>query len=263
MGGKEPRTLGTVETACDVIDALVDLERAGVTELANYLDMSKGSAYNHLATLRKRELVVKDGDKYTLSHLFFNYGMYTRNRSALYNAAKPELEELASSVGEYAHLMVEEFGRGIYLVKEQGKKGIPDEYHVEKFEARDPLHVSSTGKAILAHLPESRVEEIIESRGLPRYTENTITDADALFDELAETRERGYGINDEEEIRGVRAVGAPILDSDGDILGSISVSGPSSRIKGEDFHEHIPEQVVGAANVIEISLETGQMQPQL
>ena len=263
MADTEPRTLKTVETTCQIIDALVEKDGAGVTELANHLGLSKGAVYNHLATLRKQEFVVKDGDTYRLSYLFFNYGMYSRNRTDLYNAAKPELEKLTTEVGEYAHLMVEEFGRGVYLVKIQGKKGIADEYHVRKFEVRDPLHASSTGKAILAHLPEERVDEIIDQQGLPEFTEHTITTREALFEELERVRQQGYALNDEEEIRGARAVGAPILDSDGDVLGSISVSGPTSRIKDEDFHEHIPEKVMGTANVIEVSLETGQMYPQL
>lgn len=258
-----PRTLQTVEMTCSVIGALVELNGAGVTELANHLEISKGAVYNHLATLRKHEFVIKQGDTYNLSYQFFNYGMHTRNQTDIYNAAKPELETLSSDVGEYAHLMVEEFGNGIYLAKIQGKKGIADEYHVKKFEARDPLHISSTGKAILAHLPEDRITEIIDEHGLPRYTKNTITDRDSLFEELAEIRDQGYALNDEEEIRGVRAVGAPVFDANGDVIGSISVSGPISRIKDEAFHDTIPDKVMGAANVIEVSLETGQMQPQL
>lgn len=256
-----PRTLTTVETTCDVITALKDLERAGVTELAEHLDLSPGAVYNHLATLRDQQLVAKDDGKYRLSLRFFNLGQFVKHRTLVYNVAKPELDELAKETGSYSNLMIEEHGLGIYLYKTRGKMGITEEYQALKTEVADHLHYSSTGKAILAHLPPQRVEAIIDQHGLPAQTEHTITDAGRLFDELEAIRDRGYARNDEEEIPGARAVGAPILGPDGDVLGAIAVSATVGELDDEAFRTTIPNKVMKAANVIEVRLETSKQPP--
>lgn len=90
---------------------------------------------------------------------------------------------------------------------------------------RVPLHNIAAGKAILAHLSEERVEEIIGQHGLEEWTERTITDREALFSELETIREQEYARNDGETFEGFRAVASPILH-EGELLGSIVVSGP-------------------------------------
>jgi DNA-binding IclR family transcriptional regulator len=249
------RTLKTVEHTCEVIMGLKELEGAKVSELADYLDVSDAGAYNHLATLRAQGLVTKDGNKYKLSHRFLNLGEFVKQRNPIYDVGKEEIERLADETGESTHLMVEEFGRGIYLHKVTKDIGISNNYHTKLMETRDHLHWSSTGKSILAFLDEERVREIIDHHGLPQSTEYTITDEDRLFEELEIIREEGYAQQDQEQIRGTRAIGAPIRISD-NVIGSISVSGPVSRIDDEKFHESIPQKVLESVNVIEVRLET-------
>ena len=98
------------------------------------------------------------------------------------------------------------------------------------------------------------MERIVDEYGLEEMTDNTITDRDALFDELDATRERGYSLNDQEEVEGVRAVGAPVRDRTGRVLGAVSVSGPVSRMQEERFREDLPEKVKNTTNVIEANI---------
>lgn len=250
------RHLKTVNTTVDVIQALVELDGAGVTELADYLDLSKAAVHNHLTTLQANRLAVKNGSSYQLGLRFVTLGEYVKHQSNLYEAGTGPTDNLAKETGEYAHLMTEEHGRGIHIYKSRGLEAVAEEYHHLNLERPDYLHYSSTGKAVLAYLPKERVDFIVEEYGLPKRTEHTITDPEVLRDELADIRDRGYAMNDEEEIVGLRAVGAPIRASDGRVLGAVSVSGPTSRMKGETFRERIPEQVMEAANIIELNIET-------
>lgn len=253
------RTLSTVERACDVIEALQELDGATVSTLAEHLDMSAGGVYNHLATLRERNYVIKRGEQYHLSLRFFNRGMYVRNQRLLYTAGKQETEQLAEETGEYAHLMAEEFGRGIYVYKVKGENAISEEFEQQKQEYPDYLHLSSTGKAVLSQLSRNRVETIIDRHGLPAVNENTITDQENLFEELANIRERGYALNDQEEIRGTRAVGAPITTDD-NVYGAVSISGPVSRLNESELDE-IADEVLQVANVISVNIATMETQP--
>jgi len=250
------RTLKTVNTAVDVIEGLTELEGAGVTELADHLDLSKAVVHSYLATLRENRLVVKRGSQYELGLRFVTKGEYVKHHDPLYNAGKGPTDELAAKTGEYAHLMAEEHGRGIHLYKARGEQAVGQEYHQLNLERPYYLHHSSIGKAVLAFLPEEQIQSIIDEYGLPERTENTITDSDELFDELAEIRDRGYAVNNEEEMVGLRAVGAPVRGTDGQVIGAVSVSGPVRRIEDETFEETLPEQVMEAANIIELNIET-------
>ena len=255
------RTLSTVERACDVMEALQELDGATVNGLAEHLDMSPGGVYNHLATLRERNYLVQRQDTYHLSLRYFNQGMYVRNQRLLYTAGKQETEQLADETGEYAHLMAEEFGRGIYLYKVKGENAISEEFEKQKQEYPDHLHLSSTGKAVLSQLPQERVEAIIEQHGLPTVNENTIGDTDTLFEELETIRDRGYAVNDQEEIQGTRAVGAPIVTED-HVYGAVSVSGPVSRLSKSKL-DKVAEEVLQVANVISVNIATRESLPDL
>jgi DNA-binding IclR family transcriptional regulator len=258
--GTSPRRLKTVDTTVEIMRSLEELDGAGVTELADHLDISKAAVYNHLATLRENRLVVQEGTTYKLSLRFLALGEYVKHQSDLYNAGKEETDKLADETGEFAHLMAEEYGRGIHIYKGEGENAVGKDYLTLNLEKPDYMHYTSTGKAVLAYLPESRVSEIVEEHGLPARTENTITTEERLFEELAEIRDRGYATNDEEEIKGLRAVGAPVRDNEDDVLGAISVSAPVSRMKDEAFRQAIPEKVKRAANVIELNIETSNIE---
>lgn len=250
------RRLKTINTTVRVIEALYELDGAGVTELADHLDLSKAAVHNHLATLRDNRLVVQRESEYQLGLRFVTIGEYVKQHNVLYDAGKEPTDTLSEKTGEYAHLMAEEHGRGIHLYKAKADRAVANEYHQLNLERPYNLHHNSLGKAILAFLPDERVRAIIDEYGLPQRTENTITDEGTLLEELAEVREQGYALNDEEEIVGLRAVGAPIRESSGRVLGAVSVSGPVSRMKGEAFESTIPEQVMQAANIIELNIET-------
>jgi len=103
--------------------------------------------------------------------------------------------------------------------------------------------------------PADRRDGIIDRDGLARITENTITDEDVLREQLEEIRERKIAFDDEERLNGLRSVAAPVFDATGQVIGSISVAGPTHRMQGAYFYEELPETVLGIANVIELNIQ--------
>lgn len=241
----------SVETAFEILDALKQLDGAGVSELATHLDIPKSTIHNYLSTLVQEEYVVKNGSSYHVGIRFLEYGAYARAQFDIYSIAKPEIDELAESTGELANLMVEEHGRGSYLHRARGEKAVQVEAHVG---TRVPLHGTALGKAIMAYLPNQRVDQIVEQHGLTASTPNTITDRKALDTELAQIREDGVAFDDEERLAGLRCVAAPILSTNDRILGAISIAGPSNRIRDERFTEELPKQILETVNVIELNV---------
>lgn len=119
---------------------------------------------------------------------------------------------------------------------------------------RVPLQTTALGKTIMAFRPRSEVESYLDRHGLPEVTERTITDKDELFETLDQVRERGYAYDDEERVKGMRCLAAPITDQDERAIAAVSVSGPKSRMQGDRFSDEIPEQILRSANVIEVNL---------
>ncbi|RJX48708.1 IclR family transcriptional regulator [Halonotius pteroides] len=248
------RTLQTVSTSLEVLSELKENDTLGVTELATRLDISKSSAHAHLATLEDKELVINRNGTYELAVNLFTFGQYVREQNLLYQHGKSQVDKLADETSQYVHIVTEENGWGINLYQIKGETRVGGDYQQNKPQRRDHLHYTASGKAILAAFPADRVREIIESNGLPKRTSNTITSERELFEELESIRERGYSYNDEEEIEGFRAVGTAVRGPGGEVLGSLSISGPTSFMQGDRYKETIPERLINAANVIEVNL---------
>jgi IclR family acetate operon transcriptional repressor len=234
----------------DVVEILQELDGAGVTEVADRLDLPRSTVHDHLRTLEELALVVNENGTYRVGTRFLEFGGYVRDRMKVFEVAKPELKKLAEETGEHANLKIEEHGRGVFLYKTEGENAVKlDTYNGYRVH----LQTTALGKAIMAHMPHERVVEILDRHGMPAVTDRTVTDRETLFEQLEEIRERGYALDVEERVRGMRCVAAPLLN-DGEVLGAISVSGPKNRMQGERFEEEIPNQVLRTANVIEVNM---------
>jgi DNA-binding IclR family transcriptional regulator len=247
----DENTITATKTSLRIIESLKRLDGAGVTAVANDLDIAKSTIHNHLQTLEGEGYVTNEGSVYRVGLRFLELGEYKRNRMDIYEKARPEVAALAEKTGEMANAAVEEHGEGVYITRAEGTQAVAVDTYAGK---RVKLHCTALGKTILAELPEERVDEIVDTHGLPARTESTITDRAELKSELAEVRERGYAYDREERLSGLRCVAAPIVPEEGEFVGALSVSGPTTRIEGDRLHEEIPELLRSAANVIEINL---------
>lgn len=242
----------SIATAIRIVDALAEGGDRGLSELADDLDMPKSTVFNHLKTLEGTEFVVNEGGSYRIGCRFLELGAKARAYHDVYEIARKEIDRLASETGEISALVVEEHGYGVFLHREEGSQAV----HIDSYVGqRIYLHGAALGKAILATLPRHRVEEIIDRRGLPALTANTVTDRDRLFEELDEIADRGIAFDDQERLDGLRSVAVPLTDRDGELLGSISIAGPTNRVKDETFREEFPARIKDVKKVIELNVQ--------
>lgn len=248
---RKPQMLTSVEKSLNIIEALWKLNGAGVTELADQFGIAKSTIYSHLTTLEQKGYVVNEEDVYRLSLRFLTLGEHAKRSQALYGVAKPSMEELAEETGEQVFCMVEQHGLATTICTSEGRRSIRTNITTG---THSYMHCSAAGKAILAHLPERRVDEIIDRWGLQRFTENTITDRGQLLDELAAGRERGFVFNREEYRKGVTAIGVPIIDDGGTINGSITITGPTTRLEKDEHEGGFIDPLLATANTIEVNM---------
>lgn len=253
----EPRRIQSADRVCDILEHLRESGSTTVSKLADAIGLTTGTTHTYLATLETRGLVQKDDGEYRLGLELLPYGEHVRRQNDLYRVAKTDVSQLAHDSNATTHLMTEYDGRLVVLHEAFGENAIGTEFHSKKRERlQTHLHCTAAGKAILAHLPDYRVAEIVHTRGLISYTSTTITDIDELAAELETIRERGFALNDQERIQGIRAVGAPILYNDERVLGAVSLSGSASNWSGKRFQEDLPEEVMRVANAIEVGFHT-------
>jgi len=247
----QTNAIKTTRTTFRILEELKAQNEATVTELTEKFELSKSSIHNYLSTLESEGYVVKEDNRYRVGLRFLDFGGRARQREPLYEIAKDEIDTLAEETGELANLLTEEHGRGIYLYRSQGEQAVQTDSYTGQ---RVYLHNTALGKAILAHSPRDYVANIIDRHGLPATTENTITDRDELFKELNQVREEGTAFDDEARLEGLRCVAVPILNNNDNVAGAISISGPTSRFKGDYFRSEIPSVLEDAANIIELNI---------
>lgn len=245
------RPVETVERAIEIIEYLKLNGSATVPEITDYLGCAKSTAHRHLKTLESNSFLIEDDDEYRLGIRFLDYGSVARDKYTLYQEAKPKVDELADETEEKIWCTVEEHGRSVHIYGAQGKHSVRTYARVGH---RNYLHQHAAGKAILAYLPDERIEEIVDAYGLPSRTPHTITNVDDLWEEVEAIRDRGYAFNLQESVEGLHAIGAPITDKDDVAIGAISISGPANRLEGTLLREELPALLLGAVNEITINL---------
>lgn len=236
-----------------IIETVQKLDEPTLTELSNHLDMAKSTTHNYVDTLVESGYLVEADGVYRLSLKFLDHGVHAKRNLEIARISPPILDQLAEDTEEAVWLMVEEREHTVGIEKAMGERAVQTAGRIGR---HTRFHYHAPGKALLSQMPDSRVEEIIDKQGLPKKTEHTITEYDALLEELEEVGERGVAFDIGEAIQGIRSVAAPVV-SDGELLGAVAVVGPENRLRGDYFREELPNFVSGAANELELRLEYG------
>lgn len=247
----ESRSIGSDRTVFRIIEALMELDGATVTELATELDIAKSTIHQHLATLFDLGYVIKEKEGYNVGLRFLSIGEYAKWNNDAAPLVEPMVDQLAAETEERVQFFVEEHGRAIYLHTAAGERGVQANRQTGELRY---LHSSAGGKAILAQMSPEEIDAVIERHGLPAETEHTVTDREKLFAELETIRERGYSFNKGESIEGLWAVGVPVVVND-TVVGAFSISGPRHRLENSGLREEIPNLLLATANELEIKLQ--------
>jgi DNA-binding IclR family transcriptional regulator len=242
------RTIGAVEVCFDILETLRMEGSAGISQLAEQLEYSKGTVYYHLRTLEKCGYVQVDDAQYRIDISFLTFGGAARQRELIYHTGSSEADELAEETDSRVTLAIMTRNAVMYIYQ-----SVPDPAPALAIYtgATVPLHCSAAGKAILAEKTEDDVEEILDRIALEEHTEHTITAEKDFLDELAAVQRENVAFNRGECSRDRCSIASSIA-TDGTVLGALSVTVPASKAGGSWFEEELPNAVRDAARVIEI-----------
>jgi len=233
---KPPYKVQVLDRAINILEFIGQQStgEAALPELSAAMKLHKTTTHRIAHVLESRGLLRRslDSNRYRLGLRLYDLGCQALDHVNIRDEARPLMTRVAFEVGETVHLALLDRSEVLYIERAEAQRSLT---MGSKLGARNPVYCTSLGKAILANLPETEVDQILSTCRMEPRTKNTITNVLALKRELETIRERGYAIDNEEIEDGVRCIAAPILNGRGRAVAAVSVSGPSSRITPARF----------------------------
>jgi DNA-binding IclR family transcriptional regulator len=229
--------LQSVDRALSVLELLARWSEGGVSDLAVELGVHKSTAFRLLGALENHGMVeqTEERGKYQLGFGLVRLAGAVSSRMDLTRLVRPVLAQLATDVGETVNLAVLREHYVVNLDQALGPASVTTHNWVGEL---TPLHATSSGKVLLAHVdPEQQHQLLTAAGGRVMFNGRTITDPDALDREIGKVLEQGYAVAIGEYEAGLNAIAVPVRGPDGSVLAALSASGPSYRFTPERIEE--------------------------
>lgn len=229
---KEAGTIQALDRALDVLDLLAASSGLTLSEVAAQMELPPSTVHRVLHTLAARGVVESDAATQTwhIGAATFRLGSAFMRRSGIVERARPVLRALMEHTGETANLGILNGDAVLFVSQAETHETIRAFFPPG---TRSPLHASGIGKALLAFGRPETLRDLLQDGEMKRFTDKTLTTAEAIGDDIARIRHRGFALDDEERTRGMRCIAAPVFDLNGEAVAGISVSGPTHRIGNE------------------------------
>jgi len=236
----------SVDRAISVLELLAQGE-AGITEIAGELGVHKSTVSRLVSVLEARGLVEQLGErgKYAIGFGVVRLAGAATGRMDLTKLGQPVCQTLADLFGETVNIAVHDAGVAINITQARGSAAVSA---VNWIGQRTPLHATSSGKVLLAHLPVEERKRLV-SLPLDAYTENTVVDPDRLLAELEIVATQGYAACFEELELGLHAVAVPVRGHRGEVVAAMSASGPSYRLSRQRVEEIVGSMAEAAGDL--------------
>jgi len=260
------RKVQSVERALSLLETLaVAIDGVRLNDLSKALNLNVSTCHHLLSTLMDRGYVAQSGKDrlYFLGNKVLELSGARMRQFNLAETAMADLRALNEQTGETVHLAVLQGDELVTIA-------VLDSQHAVRVVSgpggkAEAIHATATGKSILAWLPETEIDRIIDRQGLGRFTDKTITERDALMEDLRLVRRNGFSMDEEEFQPGVICVGGVIRDHAGAVFGSFSCSMPLMRAEKQHLREiqtavkettrSLSEALGGAGDVAAVAAE--------
>lgn len=206
-----------------------------LSDAAAATDVTRATARRILRTLTELGYVAQDGRQFSLTPNILNLGFAYLSTQSWIDHALPLMKELSERLHESSSASILQNAEVVYVARVPTRRIMSTALAVG---SRLPAFHTSMGRIQLGHLDEAEIWRRLMAQRMTPYTQNTITDPQALFDRICEDRERGYSIVDEELEKGLRSIAVPIIDRQGQAVAAINLSTHSTRTTRNEMREH-------------------------
>ncbi|MEK4025022.1 IclR family transcriptional regulator [Sporosarcina sp. FSL W7-1283] len=241
----------TVVRSMDVLNLFINHAELTFQEIIDYSGIPKTSVYRMLRSLEEMGFLVKGEDsKYRLGLIFLKFGHLVSSRMNIRAIAYPIMQALHQEVNEAVNLIIKQNDEAIYIEK------IDTHQKVRLYTAigrRSPLYAGACSRAILSFLPDTEIDDYLDSIELTSFGRGSITDETQLRETINQARIDGYTVSHSELENHTSAIAAPIFDHKGDVIAGISVAGIEANYQGEKI-QYFAEKTLEAAKKISMQL---------
>ncbi len=209
----------------------------GVNQIAESLALPKSTVSNILSVYESRGFVERDAHsgKFKLGIKALELSNHTYQTNDVRRILQPYMQELGRFSMENVLLATYNAGEVVYIgAVHEERSTFSGRYLIG---VRAPAYCTGIGKAMLAFLGEKELQRVVEE-GLRPFTENTIVDEKRLRDEMETVRRQGYAVDNMEHEFGIKCVGVPVRNAEGEVIAGLSISGPSLRMSEEKIREY-------------------------
>ncbi len=222
----------------------------GVSEIAKNLGIPKGTAHRLIKTLAQENFLTKNPrtNRYRLGLSLLSLGGVITTQTEIYQEALPILQSVVNSVQETAHICLLEKTEVVYLLRVENRATVP---LVTRIGRRNPIHCTSEGLVILAYQHEDRINQVLSNELYP-YTSKTITDPTILKEKLRTIKEQGYALAIDQFYEGFVSIAAPIRDYTEEVVSSLAIVGPKTRITEDNYPFFIEKMIKAAEEISEL-----------
>nr|WP_306263680.1 IclR family transcriptional regulator [Pararhizobium sp. IMCC3301] len=225
MAGNESSKVQVIDRAVELLNSLSRYpDGVTLTELSQYTGFHKATVLRFLKSLEINGLVEQErnGKQWTLGAGLFQIASRGRRGNDLREIARPVMERTCRDIGETVQLAILSGCDVIYVEKVE-----PENLDLRintQIGTRRPIHSTALGKVLVADLPWSEVEQILQTSGMPAKTQQTIRDPKVFRTELDKVRQAGFSVDDHEFNELVICAAAPLRNASGSIVAGLSIS---------------------------------------
>ncbi len=240
---------GVLAHICAILDCFnIDRPEVGVREAARITGLTTSTVGRLMTSLKEREILSQNPitRSYTLGIRLLTWTGVYLTALDIRTIAQPVMTELQQITQETISLYVLDGHDRVCVERLESPQTVRI---VARLGRRLPLYAGSAGKAILAFLPEAKIREVIETSALAPFTARTITDPSVLRSELEKVHLKGYAFSHGEWITDASGVAAPLFGSSREVIGALTISGPSQRFTKETIEKYAREVVSAAQEV--------------
>ncbi|UNS95233.1 IclR family transcriptional regulator [Streptomyces tubbatahanensis] len=221
-----------------------------ITEITQRLGLTPGTAHRVVGALAAEGFLVRNPatDGYYLGSTAILLGQAAQ-RTLGADRAMPLLKQLNAETNESVNLVVRDGDESVVVMRVQSTLPLRFEQHPG---ARFPLYSTASGKAMMSRAGDTEAYVRSLPARLPAVTPHTVSSPGQLTGELERTRARGYSIDNEENVEGVRCIGAPVLDAHGHAHAAVVVQVPAVRLPDTRVEELAPRLIEVAGQVAQV-----------
>jgi IclR family pca regulon transcriptional regulator len=223
-----------------------------LSEVAQATGMTRATVRRFLLTLVREGYCANDGKYFSLLPKVLELGFSVLSSMDIWDVAQPIMNDLSDLLQESCFAAILDKDSVIYVARANSNRFMNVGITIG---SRVPAHCVSTGRVLMAALPDGELHALLEAANFPKFTPNTVTSKVKLRSLIEETRLNGWSIVDQELELGLRSLSVPIRNRSGATIAALNVCCPSLRITPEDMRSRVLLALLDASSRITRALQ--------